>query len=235
MKMVMKLIYSVEDDESIKELIKYALESAGFEVLSFDNAEDMLKVFAKQKPELVILDIMLPIMDGIEALKLIRSDVKNKDIKIVMLTAKTSEANKLVGLDSGADDYITKPFSVLELVARVKAHLRNTNQSCNAPQIFKFKEITLDDTSRTALLDKTPVDLTFKEFELLKMLMKNAGKVINREEFLNQIWGYEYYGESRTVDIHIKNLRAKLGEYGEYIVGVRSIGYILKGSDEKKY
>ena len=220
------LIYSVEDDESIRELINYALESAGYKIMSFDNAELMLAEFDKRVPELIILDLMLPGMDGIEALKIIRR--KNKSVKTLILTAKTTEANKLVGLDSGADDYITKPFSVLELTARVKAHLRNSTPAKEERCALVIDGLTIDASSRSVLVDGKSINLTYKEFELLHMLMKNHDKVIERETFLKEIWGYEYYGESRTVDIHIKNLRAKLGRNGNHIVAIRSIGYIFK-------
>jgi two-component system alkaline phosphatase synthesis response regulator PhoP len=217
------VIYSVEDDESIRELISYALVNAGFQVSSFATAEKMLKEFEQKTPDLVILDIMLPGLDGIEALKQIRE--KNKSIKIIMLTAKKAEHNKVQGLDSGADDYITKPFSVLELVARVKAHLRTQSKSGDT---ITCSGLVVNPSARTVTSNGKPVMLTYKEFELLLALIKKAGTVVTREELLHEVWGYEYYGESRTVDIHIKNLRTKLGKGGDCIVSVRGVGYTVK-------
>jgi len=227
MKLTEKLIYNAEDDASIRELIQYALTGAGYEVRSFDCAETLLSALEDRLPALIILDIMLPAMDGIEALKTIRGKYKNASIKILMLTAKSSEVNKITGLDSGADDYIAKPFSVLELVARVKAHLRRFD-AAPAVQDLAQGRIKLDPSSRTVLSDNEPVTLTFKEFELLQVLMLNAGAVVSREALLQKIWGYEYFGDSRTVDIHIKNLRAKLKKNGACIAGVRGVGYIIK-------
>jgi len=221
------LIYSVEDDASIRELIGYALTNAGYEVLSFDNAESMLSALEKRIPALIILDIMLPQTDGIEALKFIRAKYENVGIKILMLTAKTSEVNKITGLELGADDYITKPFSVLELTARVKAHLRKFTTSA-ADGALIFAGIKLNPSSRAVTTDDEATILTYKEFELLHYLIKNTGKVISREDLLRDIWGDEYFGESRTVDIHIKNLRAKLKSNANCIVSVRGVGYVLK-------
>jgi two-component system alkaline phosphatase synthesis response regulator PhoP len=217
------LIYSVEDDESIRELINYALTNAGFQVVSFVTAEEMLHAFEQKQPDLCLLDIMLPGLDGIDALKIIRG--KNKNIKVIMLTAKKAEHNKVQGLDSGADDYITKPFSVLELVARVKAHLRTTTKSGD---MIQLGGIVINPSARTVTSNNQPVILTYKEFELLLALVKKAGAVVTREELLTEVWGYEYYGESRTVDIHIKNLRTKLGDCGDSIVSVRGVGYTIK-------
>jgi len=217
------LIYSVEDDESIRELISYALVNAGFQVASFVTAEEMLGKFEKEIPELVILDIMLPGLDGLEALKKIRE--KHKDVKVIMLTAKKAEHNRVQGLDSGADDYITKPFSVLELVARVKAHLRTATKSGGE---IVCGGVVINPSARTVTSKGKLATLTYKEFELLLALVKKAGTVISREELLQEVWGYEYYGESRTVDIHIKNLRTKLGTSGNCIVSVRGVGYTVK-------
>jgi len=221
------LIYNAEDDASIRELIGYALASAGYEIVSFETAEEMLSALDKRLPDLIILDVMLPAMDGIEALKIIRSKYKNVGIKIIMLTAKTSEVNKITGLDSGADDYITKPFSVLELVARVKAQLRKFTLSASGDTI-SFGGMCLNTASRTVISDGEEITLTYKEFEILQILLKSAGNVVARESILKEIWGYDYFGDSRTVDIHIKNIRAKLGDNGSCIVSVRGVGYVLK-------
>ena len=225
-----ELIYNVEDDDGIRELIKYALTNAGYEVISFASAEALMSALQQQIPSLIILDIMLPGMDGIEALKLIRANYKNAPMKILMLTAKSSEVNKISGLDSGADDYITKPFSVLELTARVKAHLR---QYAPAPKdgTLVAGGITLNPLSHAVTSNEKTVPLTYKEFELLQALMCRAGTVVKREDLLKNIWGYDYFGDSRTVDIHIKNLRAKLEANGSCIVSVRGVGYILKETE----
>lgn len=221
------IIYIVEDDESIRELIKYAIESEGYEATAFDCAEDMLVAIDQKLPALLILDIMLPGIDGIETLKIIREKYRSVEIKIIMLTAKNSEINKVTGLNSGADDYITKPFSVLELLARVKAHLRRYSVKIDL-NMLTFEGIKLNVNNRTVTADGNLVSLTNKEFEILNLLMKNVGSVLEREKLLESIWGYNYMGESRTVDIHIKNLRSKLGAYGDCIYNVRGIGYALK-------
>ena len=222
-----KSIYSVEDDGPIRELIAYALKSEGYEVKSFADAESMLAEAALAMPDLILLDIMLPKMDGIEALKILRERYKSADFKVIMLTAKTSEINKVTGLDAGADDYITKPFSVLELTARIRANLRKRAAGLDGGEI-KMGPIALNQSGREATVDGAAVNLTAKEFELLKYLLLNAGTVVERDRLLKDIWGYEYFGESRTVDNHIKNLREKLGKGGELIEAVRGAGYILK-------
>ncbi|MDR2090990.1 MAG: response regulator transcription factor [Clostridiales bacterium] len=224
-----QLIYGVEDDESLRELIKYTLTNDGYEALMFANAEDCLEAFDKRQPSLLLLDIMLPGMDGMEALKIIREKYKNLNVKIIMLTAKNSEINKISGLNGGADDYMTKPFSVLELTARIKAHLRQRAVSVGGG-VIEFAGIGLNAASREARAGGEPLNLTYLEFELLKILLENAGTVLERERLLREIWGMEYFGESRTVDIHIKNLRAKMGGYGACIVSARGLGYVLKGS-----
>jgi len=218
------LIYSVEDDASIRELIKYALESSGYTVQSFESAEQMLEVFNQKEPNLILLDIMLPGIDGLEALKIVKA--KNSSIKVIMLTAKIQEINKVQGLDSGADDYMSKPFSVLELQARIRAHLRSvSNIKSKEEQVITLDNLTIDTNSHSVIVDKKEISLTNKEFQLLLELTKNMNKVITRDELLKNIWGYEYVGESRTVDIHIKNLRSKLGIIGDNIVSVRGVGY----------
>ncbi|MCL2796680.1 MAG: response regulator transcription factor [Firmicutes bacterium] len=221
-----RLIYHVEDDPSIRELIQYALVNAGFEVKSFESAEEMLSAFSLCLPDLVILDIMLPGTDGIEALKAIRAHYAGVGVKVFMLTAKASEVNKITGLDYGADDYITKPFSVLELIARVRAHLRQAAAPLKDGTIVAGG-IKLNPSAHTVFSDEAPVELTGKEFELLYALVKKAGEVIKREDLVRDIWGYEYFGDSRTVDIHIKNLRGKLGKNGDCIVSIRGVGYKL--------
>ncbi|MDR1939458.1 MAG: response regulator transcription factor [Clostridiales bacterium] len=222
-----RLIYSVEDDESIRGLIKYTLTNEGYEVQSFETAEECLAAIEKRPPSLLLLDLMLPRLDGTEAMKIIRDKYKTLNIKIIILTAKSSEINKVEGLNCGADDYMTKPFSVLELAARVRAHLRKYAADVCGP-VLEFAGISLNADSREVKADGRPIELTYKEFELLKILLENAGSVLERERLIRELWETEYYGESRTVDIHIKNLRAKLGACGDLIVSARGVGYILK-------
>jgi len=224
------LIYHVEDDASIRELIQYALAGAGYEVMSFETAEEMLSAFSVRLPDLVILDIMLTGADGIEALKAIRTHYGCVGVKVVMLTAKASEVNKITGLDYGADDYITKPFSVLELIARIRAHLRSYAAPIKDGTIVAGG-IKLNPAAHTVFSDDRPIELTGKEFELLYCLIKKTGGVVAREELVREIWGYEYFGDSRTVDIHIKNLRSKLGVNGDCIVSIRGVGYKLVVND----
>jgi len=221
-----QLIYIAEDDESIKELISYAIVNEGYDVMAFSNADALLLECEKIVPDLMLLDIMMAGTDGIEALKIFRQKYKSAGTAIIMLTAKSSEINKIAGLDAGADDYITKPFSVLELMARIRANLRKKIALIEDTKI-KVNSIILNQESRIVLLEGNKITLTNKEFELLKFLMLSAGNVIDRELLLKEIWGYEYFGETRTIDIHMKNLREKLGIAGEAIQSVRGIGYIL--------
>jgi len=221
-----QLIYIAEDDESIKELISYAIVNEGYDVMAFSNADALLLECEKIVPDLMLLDIMMAGTDGIEALKIFRQKYKSAGTAIIMLTAKSSEINKIAGLDAGADDYITKPFSVLELMARIRANLRKKIALIEDTKI-KVNSIILNQESRIVLLEGNKITLTNKEFELLKFLMLSAGNVIDRELLLKEIWGYEYFGETRTIDIHMKNLREKLGIAGEAIQSVRGIGYVL--------
>ena len=222
-----QLIYIVEDDESIRELVTYALSSEGFETTAFETAESMLDALPKKLPQLILLDIMLPGMDGIALLRHIRAEYKNLNIKIIMLTAKSSEINKVTGLNLGADDYIAKPFSVLELAARVKANLRKYSVDI-ANDVLSFNDLEINIASREVSIADKKITLTLKEFELLKILMENIGNVVEREKLLDKVWGYEYYGQTRTLDIHIKTLREKLGAYGENIITYRGVGYSLR-------
>ncbi|MDR0696288.1 MAG: response regulator transcription factor [Christensenellaceae bacterium] len=224
------IIYSVEDDENIRELINYTLSRENYDVRSFENGEDCLKNITSDHPALILLDIMLPGIDGITLLKQIRSEYSCLNIKIIMLTAKSGEVNMLNGLNAGADDYIVKPFSVLELVARVSAHLRGRTLKTN--DSLEFSKIKIYPKSRDAEVAGAKVKLTYIEFELLKVLLENKEEVVTRDKMLNEIWGTDYYGESRTIDIHIKNLRSKLGIHGDNIVSIRGIGYMIK-ADQK--
>ena len=222
-----QLIFIVEDDESIRELLKYTLSSEGFDVSVFENAESMLAALKTKMPKLILLDIMLPDMDGIEALTIIREEYKTVNTKVIMLTAKNSEINKVSGLNLGADDYITKPFSVLELVARIKANLRKYAVELS-DEILSYKQLKIHTASREVFVGENKINLTMKEFELLKILMQNLGNVMERDFLLEKIWGYNYFGQTRTLDIHIKTLREKLGECGDFIITYRGVGYAFK-------
>ena len=214
------MIYVVEDDKSIRNLVDYALSEKGYQIKTFEDGLDIVELIKKEGGELLILDIMLPGKDGIEILEEIR---EFSDIPIILLTARTDEFDKVLGLESGADDYITKPFSILELISRVKAILRRSSKKDN--DHVNYDNITINTRKRTVKVDGKPIDLTFKEFEMLLLFMNNMGNVITREDFLLKIWGYDYEGETRTVDVHIASLRNKLLEGGKNIKTVRNLGY----------
>lgn len=226
-----KAILAIDDEEHILELLRYNLESNGFEVYTATTVKEGKNILDEKKMDLILLDIMLPDMDGITALRQFKMDEKTKWIPIIMVTAKSEEIDKIIGLELGADDYIAKPFSVRELVARAKVVMRR-NQ---VPQVqdnaehnkLNHKALELDIESHTVSYDGQVIELTLKEFEILKLLMKNKGKVLTREVLLDKIWGYDYYGETRTVDVHIRYLRSKLDEYrlGDCIETVRGVGY----------
>lgn len=218
------MIYIVEDDKNIRELESYVLQSSGYSVKSFENSLEFYKACEEQLPSLVLLDIMLPNEDGLSILKNLRQQEKTKSIPIIMVTAKTTELDKVKGLDAGADDYISKPFGVMELISRVKALLRRTSQADNS-KVLSFKDIMLDDERHLVTVSGKNRELTFKEFELLKYLLHNQGIVLSRERIMEQVWGFEFEGESRTVDMHIKTLRQKLGISGKVIRTVRNVGY----------
>lgn len=206
-----KWIYYVEDDTSIRELVLYALKTAEFQVMGFENAASFYKRMKEQQPDLILLDIMLPDEDGVSILKKLKSRPDTENIPVIMMTAKSSEYDKVLGLDSGADDYITKPFGVMELISRVKAVIRRSDRSKgSAGEVLKIGELVLDEQKHEVYARGQEVSLTFKEFELLSYLMKNRGLVLSRDKILNTIWNYEYEGESRTVDVHIGSLRQKL-------------------------
>jgi len=224
------LIYSAEDDDAIRELIEYAVKADGYEIKAFADADTLLLECGKRIPDLILLDIMMPKTDGISALKAFKEKYKAANTRIIMLTARVSEISKITGLDAGADDYITKPFSVLELMARIRANLRKKTISFEDGEL-KINTITLNQESRTVTVNGKQAALTHKEFELLRFLMLNAGNVVQRDKLLKDIWGYDYFGESRTVDIHMKNLRDKLGAEAEAIQSIRGVGYILTRRD----
>ena len=224
-----KWIYYVEDDTSIRELVLYALKTAEFQVMGFENAASFYKRMKEQQPDLILLDIMLPDEDGVSILKKLKSRPDTENIPVIMMTAKSSEYDKVLGLDSGADDYITKPFGVMELISRVKAVIRRSDRSKgSAGEVLKIGELVLDEQKHEVYARGQEVSLTFKEFELLSYLMKNRGLVLSRDKILNTIGNYEYEGESRTVDVHIGSLRQKLGTCGDFIKTIRGIGYKIE-------
>ena len=218
------MIYLVEDDPSIRKLVTYALSGAGYEVRAFESGEAMRSEAGKEKPDLYLLDIMLPGESGLEILSSIRQDPEERDIPVIMLTAKGTEYDKVLGLDSGADDYIAKPFGMMELVARVKALLRRSGRR-NAKDGYTIGDLRISTSKHEVTVSGRPVALTLKEFELLALMMENQGIVFTRDQLLTRIWGYAFDGESRTVDVHIRSLRQKLGECGSLIETVRGIGY----------
>lgn len=220
------MIYIVEDDENIREMESYALKNSGFEVHGFGDGKSFFDALQKRIPLLVVLDIMLPGDDGIEILRKIKSDEKTKDLPVIMVTAKTAEIDAVKSLDSGADDYITKPFGIMEFISRVKAVLRRALKQ--EKDCFVFGDIFMDDKKRLVTVCGNICELTYKEYELLKYLMSNDGLVLSREMIMDKIWGTDFEGESRTLDMHIKTLRQKLGDTGSYIKTVRNVGYKLE-------
>ena len=212
----METIYIVEDDINIREIEHYALKNSGYEVEEFESGTEFFKRLENHIPKLVILDIMLPDEDGLSILAKIRADKKTAKIPVIMVTAKTTEMDKVKGLDSGADDYITKPFGVMELISRVKALLRRT-RDVEVETLIKYGNILIDDDKHAITVGDNPCELTYKEYELLKYLIKNKGIVVSRDKLLSKVWGFEYEGETRTVDAHVKTLRQKLGEAGSCI------------------
>lgn len=223
------LIYLVEDDNSIRELVSYTLQSAGFQAEGFDKPSAFWNACEARLPDLVLLDLMLPEEDGISILKKLRQNPKTKKMPIILLTAKSSEYDKVLGLDSGADDYIAKPFGMMELLARVKALLRRAEKE-DAEEGHRVGNLFVSRESHEVRVEGQAVTLTLKEFELLWLLLENKGRVLTRDQLLNSVWGYGFDGENRTVDVHIRTLRQKLGSCGEYIETVRGVGYKIGGS-----
>lgn len=221
----MTKIFCVEDDKSIRDLILYALSNEGFEVKGFEDFKSMKKGLEGETPDLFLLDIMLPGEDGLFILDWLRHN-SYKDLPVVMLTAKDHEIDKVKGLDLGADDYITKPFSILELCARVRAILRRVSQDDST--IIEANGIRIDKISRRVYVDDKEIELTYKEFELLAYLVQNKGIVLSRDKIMAEIWGFDFEGESRTVDVHIAFLRQKLGKKGQYIKTIRNVGYKME-------
>ena len=227
----MALIYIVEDDKNIAEIESFALKNVGYDVETFFRARDFYRALERRVPDLFLLDIMLPDEDGLEILRTLKADPKTSYPPVILVTAKTSEMDKVKGLDQGADDYMTKPFGVMELISRVKALLRRTKVIGAVPFVLAFESSRMEEDKHLVTVDGKTCELTYKEYELLKLLMINAGIVTSREVVLEKIWGTDFEGESRTLDVHMKSLRKKLGEAGSYIKTVRNVGYILTRED----
>ncbi len=222
------MIYIVEDDAEVREMETYALKSSGFEVLAFDCGKAMDEQVKVKVPDLFILDIMLPGEDGLSILKRLRSQEITRDIPVIMLTAKGAELDKVKGLDLGADDYMAKPFGILELISRVRAVLRRSDRGTvvsEVSEIFSVGNVELDDRRHLVRVNGNAVDLTFKEYELLKLLMSRPGTVYSRQQILEKIWGIDFDMDTRTVDMHVKTLRQKLGDQGSIVQTVRNVGY----------
>jgi len=221
------LIYVVEDDRNICEIESYALKNNGYKVEIFPNAESFYEKIEQHKPDLILLDVMLPDEDGFHILQKLRSNRETRDIPVLMVTAKSTEIDKVRGLDMGADDYLTKPFGVMELISRVKALLRRSHRSVQQNELV-LDGIYMNLDNHVVNVNGEVLELTYKEYELCRMLMQNIGNAISREKFMTRIWGADYEGESRTLDMHIKTLRKKLGDQGSHIKTVRNVGYRME-------
>ena len=220
------MIYIVEDDDNIRQMEAYALQSSGFQVMEFSSGSDMLAQCRRKTPDVILLDIMLPGLDGLTILKMVKNDPALRRAGVIMVTAKSTELDAVVGLDHGADDYIAKPFGIMELISRVKALTRRLAN--DRPQALTIDELTLDDERHIVTSNGKECLLTFKEYELLKYLMLNRGIVLSRDRLMDVVWGTDYEGGSRTVDMHVKTLRQKLGDSGAHIKTVRSVGYKIE-------
>lgn len=228
------MIYLVEDDSNIRELVVYTLSSTGFEAKGFESADGLYKALKTETPSVLLLDIMLPDEDGLTILRKLRQNPAYERLPIIMLTAKSGEYDKVLGLDSGADDYLAKPFGMMELVSRIKALMRRTGeQKPNADKIYRGGGLEINLSRHTVSANGEPVALTLKEFELLCALFEASGRVLTRERLLSEIWGYDFGGETRTVDVHVRTLRQKLGKNGDIIKTVRGIGYKIDESELK--
>lgn len=221
------MIFCVEDDKSIRDLVIYTLTAVGYEAEGFATGEEMFKALEKTSPQLIMLDIMLPDEDGLAILKKLKSDPMTEDIPVIMATAKGTEYDKVVGLDLGADDYLAKPFGMMEMISRVKAVLRRSAPK-EKTDLLRMGKLELDEKRHTVSADGTQIQLTLKEYELLRVFMKNPGIVFSRDSLLSIVWGINFIGESRTVDVHIGTLRTKIGECGNYIETVRGVGYKME-------
>lgn len=220
------MIFILEDDDSIRNFVVYALSASEFEAKGFSRPSELWAALENETPDLFLLDIMLPEEDGIEVLKKLRLKRETMNLPVIMLTAKDTEYDKVIGLDAGADDYISKPFGIMELIARIKAILRRSSKS-EGNTVFSFGELSIDEKAHTVHVSGESIILTLKEYELLLLLAKNAGTVMTRDVILEKIWGYDYDGENRTVDVHVRTLRQKLGDAGTLIDTVRGVGYKL--------
>lgn len=223
----MAAVFIVEDDKNIREIEAFSLKNSGYEVEEFPNAAEFYKKMEEKYPQLIVLDLMLPDEDGLNIVKKLRSSAAWRKIPIILVTAKTTEMDKVKGLDMGADDYLTKPFGVMELISRVKALLRRT-MDIDDEKLLIFSNIVLDTEKHLVKVDGEQVELTYKEFQLLKLFLRNAGIVMNRDSIMVKIWGTDYEGESRTLDMHIKTLRQKIGSSGNRIKTIRNVGYVLE-------
>ena len=221
------MIWCIEDDASIRDIEIYTLLSTGFEAKGFENGKEAFEALKDEQPDLILLDVMMPEMDGIEFLRKVKSSSVFCDIPIIMATAKGSEYDKVKSLDMGADDYLVKPFGMMEMVSRIKAVLRRCKPK-QKDNLLEMGDLVLNQEERTLLIKEEKVALTYKEFELLQLFLSHPGKVYTRDVLYNEIWGSDYIGESRTVDMHIRTLRQKLGNYGEMIETVRNVGYRME-------
>lgn len=226
------MIYCVEDERNIRELLVYTLGTTGFEAKGIRNGKELRKALKEEIPQLILLDIMLPGEDGYSILEKLKSNQETRDIPVIMVTAKEAEYDKVRALDSGADDYITKPFGMMELVSRIKAVLRRTIREKTDTK-YRVGNLSIDVEKHKVKVDGETVTLTLKEFELLEKLMKNRHIVLTRDRLLEEIWGYDFTGETRTVDVHVRTLRQKLGTAGELIETVRGVGYRIGGDNEE--
>lgn len=222
----MALIYIVEDDESIREIESIALKNSNYIVSAFENAKEFYKKLDELVPDLILLDVMLPDESGYDIVRKLRKRPATQDIPIIMVTAKTTEMDMIKGFDGGVDDYIKKPFSIMELITRVKALLRRTAKE--EPKLLKLDDLVIDHERHVVTVNNEPVDLTYKEYELLRLLMGSQGIVMTREVIMRSVWDTDFEGETRTVDMHIKTLRHKLGDYGSRIKTVRNVGYVIE-------
>ena len=222
------MIFCVEDDAGIRDLMIYTLNASGFRAVGFENAKEFYTALADTVPELIMLDIMLPGEDGISILKRLKADARTADIPVIMATAKGNEYDKVIGLDLGADDYLAKPFGMMEMASRVRAVLRRSGRAAEKPQLIRVGNLEMDLNEHSVTADGIRVQLTLKEFELLHTFMTNPGRAFTREQLLSSVWCEDFLGETRTVDVHVGTLRQKLGSCGKYIRTVRGVGYRLE-------
>lgn len=221
------MIWCVEDDKDIREIEIYTLRSTGFEARGFEDGKSMLEALKEEKPELLLLDIMLPDVDGVSILKEIKSNVQTEDIPVIMATAKGMEYDKVQSLDLGADDYLVKPFGMMEMVSRIKAVLRRY-ESSKPQQVYKLDDLVLNEDTHMVTIGDERISLTLKEYEILKLFLSRPGMIFTREQLFMSVWGEKLLGDSRTIDVHIRTLRQKLGSYGDKIETVRGVGYRLE-------